>query len=83
MLATILGQMLSVKSHCVPAAAGWVDGLAMTKHYKAEIGSHTWEVLNWFDCCISGLARNFLHLDTLPSTIGELKQQPEPQPTHH
>lgn len=74
--------MLSAKGLYVPAVAGWVGGLDMIKH-RVETGSYIWEMLSWFACCISGLAPNFLQLDTSLNIVGKHKHQPEPQPTHY
>ena len=51
----------------------------MIKH-RVEPDSHIREV---FACCISGLIPDFLQLDPSPRIVGEHKQQPEAQPTHH
>lgn len=58
-----LEQMLSMNGLYVPAVLGRVGGLIMIK-YRIETGSHIWEVLSWCACWISGLAPNFLQLDT-------------------
>lgn len=75
-------QISSMSGLYVPSVAGRVGGLAVIK-FRVETGSHMWEMLNWFACCISGLAPNFLQLDTSPNILEKYKQQTEPQPTHY